>query len=83
MKKKYDDCSSCGGKVLAQRVKVDYWWKGELIIIENVPAGVCQQCKEEYYDGLVAEKMESLVKSKWIVKTIPVPVKEYKDALLV
>ncbi|MDI6752094.1 MAG: type II toxin-antitoxin system MqsA family antitoxin [bacterium] len=79
--KRYDDCSFCGGKVLPQRVKVDYWWKGDLTIIENVPAGVCQQCGEEYYDGPIAEEMEHLVKSKEVIRTISIPVKEYKEAV--
>lgn len=76
---RYDDCSFCGGKVIFQRVKVDYWWKGELTIIENVPAGVCQQCGEEYYNGKVAEEMEQIAKLKESVRTLPVPVKEYKE----
>ena len=83
MIKTYDECSFCGGEVVTQKVKVDYWWKGELTIIENVPAGVCQQCGEEYYAGKVAEEMERLVKSKRIIKTIPVPVKEYKEAIAI
>jgi len=78
-KERYDNCSFCGGEVIAQQVKVDYWWKGKLTIIENVPAGVCQQCGEEYYDGKVAEKMEQIVKSKESIRTIPVPVKEYRE----
>jgi len=83
MAKEYDDCSFCGGKVIPQKVKVDYWWKGELTIIEDVPAGVCQQCSEEYYDGKVVEDMERIINSKNITKTIPVKVKDYREAIAV
>ncbi|MEW6621034.1 MAG: type II toxin-antitoxin system MqsA family antitoxin [bacterium] len=83
MVKEYDNCSFCGGKVIPQKVKVDYWWKGELTIIENVPAGVCQQCGEEYYEGKIVEDMERLVESKKIIKTIPVKVKDYREAIVV
>lgn len=80
MAKKYGDCSFCGGAVVSRRVDVVRKWKGKLVVVENVPAGVCQQCGERYYDGKVAEKMDEIMeaasKSK---KRISVPVLEYES----
>ena len=40
------DCYFCKGRVIEQKVKVDFRWGHKLKIIENVPADVCQQCGE-------------------------------------
>ena len=75
---KYGDCSFCAGKVEEKAVTVDYRWKGKLLIIKGVPAGVCQQCGEQYFRGQVAKEMEKLAmeKSKAIEK-MNVPVKVF------
>jgi len=72
---KYGDCSFCGGEVKADRVELDYRYKGKLFIFQNVPAGVCQQCGEKYLSAKVAKKIEHTLqtKEKWD-KTISVPV---------
>lgn len=75
---KYGDCSFCGGKVEEKAVTVDYRWKGELLIIKGVPAGVCQQCGEQYFRGKVAEEMEKLAKEKSkAIEKMNVPVKAF------
>jgi YgiT-type zinc finger domain-containing protein len=49
MMKTYDDCSLCGGEVIEKRVQKVCWWGDRLVaVIEDVPAGVCQQCGERY-----------------------------------
>jgi len=45
---KYGDCSFCGGEVKGDKVELDYRYKGDLFVFQNVPAGVCQQCGEKY-----------------------------------
>ncbi|HUX77210.1 MAG TPA: type II toxin-antitoxin system MqsA family antitoxin [Anaerolineae bacterium] len=57
------DCHFCGGKVTAQRVDVMRHWKDRYILIENVPAHVCTQCGERYYDAVVAEAMDQIMKA--------------------
>jgi len=57
-------CYFCRGKVSEQRIKVDFRWGEELVVIENVPAEVCQQCGEKYFDAEVYKEMERLAKSK-------------------
>ena len=63
MKKPEFDCHFCGGKVLAQQTDVMRQWKGRYILIENVPAYVCTQCGEQYYDGIVAEAMDQIMQA--------------------
>ncbi|MBI4811287.1 MAG: type II toxin-antitoxin system MqsA family antitoxin [Ignavibacteriales bacterium] len=63
MKNENQYCFLCGGSMSQQRVTKIQTWEGELVgIIENVPAWVCNQCGERFYDGPVLEKIEALVK---------------------
>lgn len=57
----YANCSFCGGPVVEERVTVVRTFRGQLLILENVPAGVCQQCGERYFRGAVVEEMERLM----------------------
>lgn len=57
------DCYFCGGKVTTQQVNVMRHWKGRYILIENVPAHVCTQCGEQYYDAVVAEAMDRIMRA--------------------
>jgi YgiT-type zinc finger domain-containing protein len=53
-------CYFCIGKVVQQPTSVDFWWGDDLKIIENVPAGICTQCGEKYFDSPVYKQMERL-----------------------
>ena len=64
----YDKCYFCKGKVVTQRVSVDFRWGDELVVIEDVPAGVCQQCGEKYFSAQVYKEMERIAR----IKTKPV-----------
>jgi len=71
----YGDCYYCGGTVKEKKVDIDYRWKGELFILNKVPAGVCVQCGEKYFKAEVVKRMEGTVKKrKNILKTLEVPV---------
>lgn len=65
MKNDLQYCYLCGGLLSQQSVTKIQTWKGNLVgIVENVPAWVCNQCGERYYDGPVLEKIDALVKGK-------------------
>lgn len=74
MKHKYANCSFCGGVVEEKLVNVDYRTKTGLVIIENVPAGVCRQCGEQYYTAEVAKTMERLATETPVSRMTTVPV---------
>jgi YgiT-type zinc finger domain-containing protein len=54
----FGDCTFCGGEVEEQRIEYDYRRQGRLLIISNVPAGVCRQCGEKYFTPDVLKKMD-------------------------
>lgn len=56
-------CYFCKGSVRKSRVIIDYRWGDELFVIENVPAGLCDQCGEKYLDSSVYKELEALVKT--------------------
>lgn len=60
----FDKCYFCRGKVLLQHISIDYRWGETLVVIKNVPAGVCQQCGEKYLASDVYKELEQLAKSK-------------------
>jgi YgiT-type zinc finger domain-containing protein len=59
-----DKCFFCKGKLTEEKVNVDFRWGKDLIVIEDVPATVCRQCGEKYFDAQVYREMERLVKAR-------------------
>ena len=51
-------CYFCGGSVKEEDVSVDFWWGEKLVIFEAVPAKVCQQCGERFFEAAVYKEME-------------------------
>jgi YgiT-type zinc finger domain-containing protein len=73
----FADCYFCGGVVEEDVISYMRKWRGEYLLIDNVPAGVCNQCGEKYFEAKVAEKMDNLMLQKEKVKrNISVPVIE-------
>jgi YgiT-type zinc finger domain-containing protein len=57
-----------------KRVTVDFRWSEKLVIIENVPAKVCNECGERCYAARVVRQMEQIVKEGRKGKELHVPV---------
>jgi len=75
------ECYFCKGKVLEEVISVDFWWGDDLKIIENVPAGICQQCGEKYFEPVVYKEMERLAKgSGQAIRHLSVDVMRYSIA---
>ena len=79
---KYGDCSFCGGEVKEKKVELDYRYKGKLYILQDVPAGVCQQCGEKYLTAKVSKEVEQTIqiKEKWN-RTMTVPVALFSSGI--
>jgi len=60
-KYQYGQCQVCGEQMLARVIKQDFWLKNELIVIEDVPAGVCPQCGEKIVRAEVGQQIAALV----------------------
>jgi len=54
----FADCTFCGGGVAEQRMDYDYRRQGRLLIMKNVPVGVCRQCGEKYFKPDVLKRMD-------------------------
>ena len=74
----YHKCHFCGGEVLEKRITIDYRWGDKLMaIIENVPAGVCQTCGEQYFKAEVVKEIERIASSGETPKRmLQVPLRE-------
>ena len=76
------ECYFCKGRLVEQKVKVDFRWGQRLKIIENVPATVCQQCGEQYFQSQVYKAMEKLALSrKKPAARLTVDVFRFKEAV--
>ncbi len=57
----YGHCHVCGSKMVSRRINQDFWIKKKLVVIENVPAGVCPQCGEKIVRAEVGRKLAEVV----------------------
>jgi YgiT-type zinc finger domain-containing protein len=57
----YGVCHVCGEQMQEQQINQDFWIKGNLIVIEDVPTGVCPQCGEKVVNALVGRQIAALL----------------------
>lgn len=55
------NCFMCKGDLEEKRVNYIVDLKETIIIIKSVPAKVCKQCGEQYFDDEIAENIEKIV----------------------
>ena len=53
-----DRCDLCGGELRPGRTTLEIWRGEELIVIRDVPADVCRQCREAYISASVSEQLD-------------------------
>jgi len=58
----YGECEICDAPLQERRVKQDFWIRGKLIIVENVPVGVCPKCGEKVVRAEVGRWIAKLIK---------------------
>ena len=76
-----ETCYFCQKGVLEdKKVTVDFRWGDKLIVIEEVPAKVCNECGEKYYSAEVSRKMEMIAKEGKTERVIEVPLKKLHEA---
>ena len=57
----YGECEICNTPLEERYVKQDFWLRGELIVVEGVPAGVCPQCGEKVVKADVGRQLATLM----------------------
>ena len=53
-------CENCGSSTHDDLVNICLWHGDRLVIVEKVPARVCDRCFEQYYDQLTTFKLDAL-----------------------
>jgi HTH-type transcriptional regulator / antitoxin MqsA len=79
----YGECDVCGTPLEEKLIKQDFWIRGKLIVVENVPAGVCPRCGEKVVTGSVGRHLAGLVRdNRRIAKAarMSVPALAYRGA---
>lgn len=57
-------CDLCGGRVEKKLISYTIFYQGHWIIVENVPAKVCQQCGERLFGPNVVEQLQKTIWNK-------------------
>ncbi|MBM3860274.1 MAG: YgiT-type zinc finger protein [Verrucomicrobia bacterium] len=60
----YGECEVCDTPLVEKRINQDFWIGGQLIVVENVPAGVCPQCGAKVVNATVGRHLAELVRDK-------------------
>lgn len=88
MKKKtghdYGECHVCGERMEERRIKQDFWVKEKLIVVEDVPAGVCPRCGDKVVSAEVGRQLAALLGSSARLRqtqTMRVPVIRFEKAV--
>jgi YgiT-type zinc finger domain-containing protein len=55
-----------------QLVKQEFWLKDQLVVIDEVPAGVCEQCGERIVKASVSQHIAELLRNQQRLETAPV-----------
>jgi HTH-type transcriptional regulator / antitoxin MqsA len=59
----YGECVICGSRMQAKLIKQDFWIRGELIVVEDIPAGVCPRCGEKIVKADIGKMIATLIES--------------------
>ena len=78
------ECHVCGERMEERQIKQDFWVKEKLVVIENVPAGVCPRCGEKVVRAEIGQQLASLLGNSTRVRqtqTMRVPVIRFDKAV--
>ena len=56
------ECYYCKGRVAPRRIRHVHPWNSRVVIFEDVPAEVCQQCGEVYFSPDTIEMFDRIVR---------------------
>ena len=77
----YGECEICDAKMIEKRIKQDFWIRGKLVVIDNVPAGVCVHCGAKVVRADIGKRLATILQSpkKWSKASVmSVPVVELR-----
>ena len=72
---KANECEYCSGNILPKKVTVNHSYKDQLVIIRDVPVGVCQECGQRYYSADTLDRLDIMAEnSDTATERVSVPV---------
>lgn len=75
-------CDLCGGAMLEKKTTYTLEIHKRFVMVENVPAKVCQQCGEMLYSPDVVDRLQKTIwNNKEPEKTIETPVFDFMKAV--
>lgn len=80
------ECGHCGGTDLrSQTIRSAFWDNDRLVVIEDIPAVVCMNCHEQYYDDTTVVLLDLLrgdgFTPEKALREITVPVFSLRDKM--
>jgi YgiT-type zinc finger domain-containing protein len=61
-------CSLCRGYLEPGSATLEVWLDGELVVVRDIPADVCGDCKEAYFSADVSHKLDHFLKERRHIK---------------
>ena len=72
-------CPVCGGTMEDKIIQIDFRYKEQLVVIDGVPAEVCQKCGEQLISAATSKDIDALLESRTKpVRKITVPVLPFR-----
>jgi YgiT-type zinc finger domain-containing protein len=59
-----DGCEFCDGTVAHRTIQARFYFQGQTIYVDHVPAWVCTQCGEQYVDAPVSQCLEAMARQR-------------------
>lgn len=70
-----ETCYFCKGKIVKKKIEHLHRWGSRIILLQDVPAEVCEQCGEVYFSPEVLEMMDQITLRQATPKaTLAVPI---------
>ncbi len=67
----YGECEICNTPLQNKLIKQDFWIREKLIVVEEIPAGVCPQCGEKVVKAAVGRWIMRLIENSERIAKAP------------
>ena len=65
-----DKCYLCGNKLKKESIDIARYWGKDLVALNDVPALICTQCGEKYFEAKVSATIDKRIKDALEAKNI-------------
>ena len=74
-------CYLCGSKLKKENINIARYWGKQLVALNEVPALICTQCGEKYFEAKVSAKIDERIKDainkKISIREIQIPLVQF------